>query len=206
MTERLEMPVPSKSRWERLLLSFLTVIVVVFSILSVYDLVTREAIIAPLLWICLVTYTIWEEVKLVGDCTKFAASFAGVFAGKEFIEVISPANNLTEIRFCIQIFGRRLIQWNLSAKRLVSVEWESGQATQMARRDMDDWCVCIWFKDDSRRKSRKPGQSLHIVGPSRSKQETERFGLSLVALLRLAGVDLKRDKEENRFTCLETTA
>ena len=206
MTKHFEMPVPPRSRGEMIWVSVLTLIVVVFSMLSVYDLVTQEAIIAPLLWICFVALIIWQGARTEGDYLKFAISVAAVFVGKEFVEVTSLGDNSPEIRFCIQIFGRRSNQWSLSSEKLVSVEWSSGQATQMAGRDMNDWHVFIWFNDDKGRKSRKPGQWLHVIGQSRSKQETKKFGLAFVDLLRNAGVSLESDKEECRFTRIAAAA
>jgi hypothetical protein len=70
----------------------------------------------------------------------------------------------------------------------------------MAGRDMSDWHVFIWYKDDTGRKSRKPGQWVHVIGPSRSKGETESFGLAFVELLQKAGIILQRDNEGFRFT------
>jgi hypothetical protein len=194
MTTHLNMPIPSRSRGEMIWLSFLTILAVVFSILAVFDLVTQEAIIAPVLWLGFVALVVWQGIEREGDFRKFSFSIMGVFAGTEFIEIAALDDQSPEIRFVIQAFEHRSVQWSVCVDRVVSVEWNSGQATAMAGRDMQDWHLCLWFKEDST-KSRlfKPGQDIYVIGPSRRKQETEVFALAFVDFLRRANLPLTRE-------------
>ncbi len=182
------------------------ILVVSFSILAVFDLVTRDAVLAPVLWLLIVAALVWQGIEEQGSFRQFVVSVMAVFAGREYIE-ISPFNVQSRtITVGTQICALRSIQWSLPFDKVVSVQWNTGQATGMAGRDMNDWHLSLWYKDDStKRKSRKPGQYVHVIGPSRRKEDTEAFGLAFVDFLRRAGLPLIRGEGDARFVRCETS-
>jgi hypothetical protein len=197
----LEMPIPPKSRGEIVWLSILTAVVIFFVFFAVFDLSHREAIIPSVLWLALVTFGIREEIKRTGSFRKFATEVGGALAGREFVEITSPGGQPAEIQFGFELFGRRHIQRAVLLDKVQTVQWRPGQGTAMSGRDMKDWSVALWFTHDhpTERSPWKPGQYVHIVGPSRRREDTEILGLALVDILRSAGVPLARGHQETSF-------
>lgn len=127
----------------------------------------------------------------------FLISLMGDLFGRRYAEW-SPAEAQPNcIRFGFQLFSRRFVQKSIRIDRIESVEWHTGQATDMAGRDMNDWHIWVWFNhggpahtESWRRGRRKPDQDLYGVGPADLKERTEALGLSFVSFLRSAGADL----------------
>lgn len=201
MARHLEMPISPRSRGKSIWLCFLTAFVVFFVILAAFDLLREEALIAPILWLSLVGYGIWECIKYEGGFRKCAINIMGVLAGTEFIEIAHSDNQPTEIWFGFQLFGWRHVQRNVSLEKVQTVEWRPGQATAMRGRDMKDWSVALWIMNDGATETRswKPGQHVHVFGPARRREDAEIIGLAFVNLLRSAGVPLVRGHEETCF-------
>ena len=197
MAPQFQMPIPPRKVSESIWLGFLTTLVVVFVILAVYDLITLEAIIAPILWLTFVAYGVCGEIKKEGGFRQYVFSILGVFIGKEYLEISSLGGPIPEINFGIQIFKWRSTQRCIAFDKIISVRWDAGQATSLAGRDMKDWYVYLRFNDPERAGRRyNPGQSIYVIGPSRRKEDTEAFGLSFIDLLRQAGLPLTLREEK----------
>ena len=191
-----EMPIP-KSRSEVVLQFVITVIVVSSVLLAVVNLCSGVALIASFIWLAFVTTMIRSSCRREGGIRPFLMSLMGDLFGRRFAEWSPDEAPPKCIRFGFQLFGRRFVQQSIRIDRIESVEWHTGQATDMAGRDMNDWHLWVWFSHDdparteARRKwHRKADQDLHGVGPADRKQRTEALGLSLVSFLRSAGADL----------------
>jgi len=190
------MPIP-KSRSEVVIEFVVIGTVVGFALLAVVNLCSGVALIASFIWLTFVTAMIWSSCRREGGVRPFIISMMGDLFGRCFAEW-SPAEEQPKcIRFGFQLFRRRFVQQSIRIDRIESVEWHTGQATDMAKRDMNDWHVWVWFSHDdpsrteARRKwHRKPDQDLYGVGPTDRKERTEALGLSFVSFLRSAGADL----------------
>jgi len=173
-----------------------TVIVFAFVLLAIVNLCSGVALIASSLWLILVTSWSWSACREAGGFYRFLINWLGGLAGRRFIESVPVDAQPRVIRFGFELLGHCFMQKSISLDSIESVEWNTGQATDMADYDRNDWHVWVWFnrnassRDKKQRTPRKADQDLYGVGPSTRKPLTEALGLSLVAFLRDAGADL----------------
>jgi hypothetical protein len=196
MTTLQEMSIP-RSRSETVILWVITVGAIAFSILAVFDLLSQDAFIAPILWLGFVILLIWSSIKYGGGIRSYAINYLGSLVGKPFAEIALPADQAKEVWFGFQFFGHRFVERKVPLEKVESVEWSPGQAK-------GEWIIGLWFKHDDPTKTRsfKPGQDVCIVGPGQKKEETEALGISFVNFLRSAGVPMVRDeKNDSCFVC-----
>ena len=205
-----EMTIP-KSGAEVTFHFVITLIVVVFVVLAIVDIFIGIALIPSCIWIALVTMIIWSEGRKQGGFRRFLTNRLGDLFGRHFAEI--PAQDLQsrEIRFGYELLGHRFLNQTINIDRIETVEWKTGQATDMAGRDMNDWHVCLWYDHCDPAKSekqhkwyRKPDQDLYVVGPSTQKNEIEALGMELVAFLRAAGAALVQSEKSNCFVRTNT--
>jgi len=189
----LKMTIP-RSRGMTIFLTTITVIAVLSSLLAMFNLFNRIAIIASSIWLIFITIMIWTACKKAGSLRNFLINRLGDMAGRQFVESTPQDAQPIEIRFGYQLFGHRFIQRTIALDKIESVEWCPGQATGMTGRDMKDWSVYLWFDHDdpTKRKkwSRKPDQDIYVVGPSKRWEDTDAFGRSFVGFLCAAGAVL----------------
>jgi hypothetical protein len=186
-----------KSRSEVVVQFVISVIVVFFALLAVVNLCSGVALIASFIWLAFVATIIWSSSRRQGGIRPFLISLMGDLVGRRFAEWNPAEAQPKWIRFGFQLLSHRFVQKSIRIDRIESVEWHTGQATDMAGRDMNDWHIWVWFSQDdlarteARRKwHRKPDQDLYGVGPADRKERTEALGLSFVSFLRSAGADL----------------
>lgn len=199
---RREMAIP-RSRSDDIFCRTLTLIVIVFFILAIVNICSGMALIASCLWIALVMMNVWITYRDQGGLRKSLICFIGDRAGKRFVE-FDPADAPPQsLRFGFQLFGHRFIQKFILLNSIKKVDWNTGQATDMVGRDMNDWQAWIWFTKNEFATGKKQRSSwksdLYGIGPSGCKAETEALGLSFVAFLRDAGVDLIADATTTCF-------
>lgn len=185
-----------KSRAEAAARPVVTVLVFCFTLGGVINLFRGDAIIASSLWLAVVAFGYWIMCKDEG-IRSYLIDYLGDVAGRHFVESTPESVRPAELHFGFEFLGRRFIQWRVALDKIESVEWKTGQATDMAGRDMHDWHVVLWFDhgDPNKKKSR----NLRIVGPARRKMKTESLGLVFVDFLRNAGAPLERCGAEGRF-------
>jgi hypothetical protein len=179
---------------------FVVVVVVSFALLAVVNLYHGVALFASVIWLAFVVSIIWSGCRREGGMRPFVISLIGDLFGRRFVGWNPAEAQPGCIRFGFQLFSRRFVQQSIRIDRIQSVEWCTGQATGLAKRDMNDWCVLLWFSHDdpARAKARQkwhrnPDQDLYGIGPTDRKERTEALGLSFVSFLRSAGVDLIQD-------------
>jgi hypothetical protein len=180
----------------------LTTIVVVFSILALFNLANGLSVIFSLLWLFVVALGVWNSSKDEG-LRQFLIAWIGDLAGRKFVEITSSEVESSELRFGVQFLGKRFVQKCLKLGKVESVDWSPGQATGMAGRDMKDWHVCVWTDQDDPAKrsswSRKPNQEPYVFGPSRAKEKTEILAREFIDFLQDRGVRLIPGKSENCY-------
>lgn len=162
----------------------------------------RIAMLASVLWLLFVGAILALGAKEEG-ASKLLVKFMGLFAKRHFVESGTSEGGDRAVRFGYRFFGRRFCYLQIAVKRIESVVWNTGQASDLAKRDMNDWQVVVWFdhEDSAKREewSRKPDQDLYIVGPSGKREDTAALGLELIAFLNRAGATLLRVADENKF-------
>lgn len=193
MTDVQEMTIPvshGERRWE---LS-ISMIVVVFVALAIWNLSQGTAIVASCLWLAIVGVGVWTACADAKGIRNFTADRLATLSRRRFARVAGH-----EIEFTARLFGMHILQKRIDCERIRSVEWSPGQATSLAGRDMNDWSVCLWYDHqdklatEKRRKwSKRPEQDVYTVGPSRRRDDTAAFGNQFVGFLRRAGVALSQ--------------
>jgi hypothetical protein len=137
----------------------------------------------------------------------FLVGCLGNFAQGWFVDVTSPEGQLAEIRHGFRLFGRRFIKQRIALDKVKFVDWSMGQASAKSGRDLDDWHISLWFDHDDLTRSTKgrkkgyshPDQELLTMNLNSNKEYAEKFALTLVGLLRNAGLPLTRVEGEARF-------
>jgi len=194
----------SESEVAFLLVIYLTV--VIFMVLAIVNIFLRVALIPSCIWIALVNMIIWSKSRKQGGLLRFLANCLGDIFGRHFAEIPTRDLQWPEIRFGYELFGHRFFNQTIRIDRIEMVAWRTGQATDMAGQDMNDWHVFLWYdhceqaKSEKRQKLyRKPDQDLYIVGPSTKKNKTEALGMELVAFLQSVGATLVQSEMNNCF-------
>ena len=187
----LELPVPKLKR-AAIGAAMLTAFILFFVLLAIYNLYSWTAIIPSTIWLLLVGFVLGGFIKTDG-WEKFATDILGAFSRKEFIRTIRWENSKTDFQYGFRMFGLRFLYFSIAVERIESIKWNTGQASHMAGRELDDWHVVVWYDHDDPAKSqkqhmlKKPDQDLYIIGMSGAKAETAALGNSLLDLLREAG-------------------
>ena len=165
-------------------------IVIAFVIIAVWNLYNHTALITSGLWLVIVFVNVWTSCVYDVGMRHFIVNCLAVLSCDRYVKI---AGN--KICFSFRWFGLNFEQRHIALDKIVSVEWNAGQATCLARRDMADWSVCLWYDHDDPSKavkrkdrSRKPNQDIYIIGPARRKDITEAFGRKIVQFLGNAGV------------------
>ncbi|MBN2589399.1 MAG: hypothetical protein JXA96_06030 [Sedimentisphaerales bacterium] len=205
MTSSNEITIP-KSRTEVTFQFLITLIVVVFVAIAILDIILGVALVVSVVWLVLITMLIWSKNRQQGNLYRFLMNYLGNMFGRHFAEMPAQNSSHNEVHFGYELFGRRFLKQIIRIDRIESVEWYTGQATDMAGRDMNDWNVCLWYNHNDPVKSeknskwhRKPDQDVYIVGPSVNKEKVEALGTLLIAFLRDAGISLVQSEESNCF-------
>ena len=181
-----------------------------FAALSVINISRWEGLIGSSLYLLLMAVLIHGLCREAG-VARFLIDLVGAFAPRHLMWFVLDAGCSGEVCFGYSAFGRLFCFLALPVDRIESVEWTTGQATSIAGRDMNDWHVIVWYdhrdpaRSERQRLYPKPDQELYIVGPSRRKDLTTNFGLSVVALLRQAGASLEQSDDECLFVRQKTS-
>ena len=183
----------------------LALIAFVFVLLALYNVFTGVALVASSLWLAFVTLQIWWTYQEDGGFRQFLINRLGGLSGQQIVEVDLANVQPRSLHFGFELHGRCFIQRTIPLDGVQSVKWSTGQATDLAGRDMNDWHVWLRFnrdepaKTEKRRTPRKRDLDLYGIGSPAHKDKTEALGLSVVAFLRDAGIDLIPRKNLTRY-------
>lgn len=202
-----ELPVPKTKRaviGAMVGIVILTTFIILSVILAIYNLCNWTAIIPSTIWLLLVGFMAGGFIKTEG-CKKITTDILGAFSWNEFIRTVRCENGNRELQYGFQIFGRRFSYFTVAVEKIETVNWNTGQASSMAGRDMNDWHVVVWYDHDDPVKSqkkhmlKKPNQDLYIIGMSGAKAETAALGLSILDLLRKIGATFTQGENDCTF-------
>ena len=185
---------------------FLSVFILFSVLLAIYNLCTWTAIIPSMIWLLLVGLIAGNLIKSK-ERKQFAIDVLGSFSRKEFIRAIATENGETTFQYGFKMFGKWFLYFAVAVRKIEAIEWNTGQASHFAGKDMDDWHVVVWYDHDDPAKSqqarsyksKKPDQELFIVGMSGKKETTGAFGHALLGLLRDAGADFSQGENGCSF-------
>lgn len=194
---------------------FLVLFVGFFVALAVYHIANFSethivGVVAAVLWLAFVILASWAAIHSAGGMRVSAIATLGEFSSRPFVEV-SRDGDRTVIAFGYELFRRRFYYLRVERERIVSVEMNTGQATALAGRDMNDWSVILWYRDPTCTPPRKHVEGVrddevHIVGPAQAKAITAEFFAAFVAFLRAAGVELHSTAKGNEFRAVRQGA
>ena len=182
----------------------LTTFILFFIFMAIYNLFNWMAIIPSVIWLLLVGWVLIGFSK-EKSCKQFATEILGAFSLKQFVQTICRENGRNEIQFGYQMFGRRFLYLTIPVDKIDHVNWSTGQATDMAKRDMNDWSVAVWYdhcdpiKSQMKAKWRYPDQDIYIVGPLGRKQDITDFGHAFLDFLCKSGASLAQGNNECTF-------
>jgi hypothetical protein len=160
--------------------------------------------IPSVLWFGILFLLIWPSF-LVRGLRGAVLEFLSEFSASHFADVTTEGDGEKSVRFGFTMLGHRFYCQKIAIRRIETVEWKPGRATDMAGQDMNDWHVSLWFDHDDRDRSerwkhaRKPDQDIYIVGPSRRKELTAAFGRELLSFLKHAGAVLEQGDNDHTF-------
>jgi hypothetical protein len=201
---RTQLTIP-KPKWAVVVLFVTTLSILFFVAVAVNNLLNRIAFFPSLIWLTLVTAVFVDNWRSQ-DTRRFLTNILGAFSLKHFAEIADSKENSRFLRFGFSALWCRHFYQAIPINKIESIEWHSGQATNLAGRDMNDWHVILWFDHGDPAKSekqkklyRKPDQDIYIIGPSRAKELTAAFGWEVLAFLEAAGVRLIQGKDDCTF-------
>lgn len=175
---------------------FVCVPLVVASVaMAASNLIHREALIASTLLLLLVGGMFWLALS-EGGARKLWINTLGGCSFRQFAEVERDDGGGFSVNFGYVLFGTSFYELRIPAGDVWWVNWQTGQATALAGRDMDDWQVMIWYRDD---KAFHRGRSLHTIGHHAARKPTEAFGRRFVDFLQAGGIDFLWDEKESVY-------
>ena len=184
----------------------ITLMIAIFVVIAILDIILGVAFIASCIWLILIIILVCSQSQKQGNFHRFLLNCLGNIFGRQFAEISSQNSPQNEINFGYVLLGRRFVNQSIRIDRIESVEWSTGQATDLAGRDMNDWQVLLWYdhfdtaKSEKQRKwHRKPNQDIYAVGPSTHKDKIEAFGMEFVTFLQDAGAHLVQTERSNCF-------
>jgi hypothetical protein len=204
---RLELPAPGGGCGVVALACFLSF----FTGLAVYHLATIShplpigavGVVAAVLWLALMAVGFGSTLFVLGPWGSLVACL-GEFSRRHFVETARDGDRI-RIGFGFELFGRTFCYLRIERGQVASVVMDTGQATALAGRDMNDWSVVLWYRHPRRHLRRRPlpnfrdGEEVYIVGPCGPKQQTAQSFAAFVEFLRAAGVELRPGEKEYEF-------
>lgn len=188
-----------------------TVLLTVFLLssiyLAIYDLLHVQGIIPSLVWLSLIGLIFFATFR--GERGKnVGVKFLGAFSRKEFVQIVNNEGRQNEFQFGYQAFGHQFLYFVVAADRIAQIDWDTGQISDRAGRDMNDWHIALWYEHGDPEKSkwkkqyrlRHPDWDVHCFGPTGPKQKISAFGGDLVDFLRSSGISLVQGASDHIFT------
>jgi hypothetical protein len=187
------------------LVSGIVTVVAVVSALSVASLIRFDrmpvvTIVCASVWLGLVICHLVAGVREEKGTRQFLVNRLGSFSRDQFVDVSERDGSELVLGFGFRLFGRRFYYGGIPFMNITSVEWNPGQATDLAGEDMHDWTVAVWYVPEPPAQPRfagrpRPDEDLRILGSSGPRSSTESFGLALVDLLAQAGLSVREHSD-----------
>ena len=176
-------------------------VVVFFVALALSNLVNYEsvplfAIIGSVLWLLIVAASVKVNILDERGFHEFFLDRLANLAARRFVEFIPLHGDDLRVRFGFTLLGRDFNHLQIPRAKLASVGWYSGQATDLAGHDMNDWHVDVCY---NREGFAYREEEVHVAGPSGPKHEADALVGSLVDFFRTAGIELHPTKNECEF-------
>jgi hypothetical protein len=182
VTGHAELLVP-KSRIEPLAAVIGSIVIGVFLTLAVRNIRHGEAVLPSLLWILLLALAAGTAIRKSG-VRGFLVGIVSAFSGTQVLQVRPSADEPASLGIGFRLCRHTVIERQIPIRDIASIHWSTGQASDLARHDVNDWTVRVWYwhRDHERefteqkRGLRRAGQAVLIIGPPRVRHVTEALG------------------------------
>lgn len=201
-----EITLPTQ-RWGALLCLSLLVAAAACSVFALSNLASGIAPCASLFWLILVVCWLVGAALLArqqGGVLQVLLEFAADACCHRAVAWVPTEDERPFLQLVVRIAGWRCVVRRIEIAKIHSVRWSAGQASGRAKRDMNDWGVCIWFLPGAMHptnptRRRRAELDLVYLGTSGGREQAAALGQSSVDLLREAGLDLAARSDANCF-------
>lgn len=162
--------------------------------------------VASCLWLILVFAVCRNSCHEDGGLSQYFINRLGEFGAARFLTVERTEIGESEACFGYWLHGKRYYFFKVPLSEIVSLNWNTGQATSLAGRDMNDWHTCIWHltnRDTMASKitvrDRGRREDFYLFGPQGTKETVEPFACRTVKFLSDSGAVLRATAKEHEF-------
>ncbi|MBI1321811.1 hypothetical protein GC170_01290 [bacterium] len=194
-TRDFPLPLPGGEGFGVIGISFLlATFLLAVSNLTIFEPAGRLPKISSALWISMLMFMLVMDIHIAGGIAFWAKCQVARFAKVHWVRIVRNDPWPSTISIGFELFGRDFDRFRIALPDITKIDWTSGQATELAGRDMNDWHVALWY-----RKKRRSGNAIRsadepcdlvLIGPQGTKEETAELGERLVRFLVESGVDL----------------
>lgn len=163
-------------------------------------------IVASCLWLILVFAAFLNECHEDGGLSQYLINRLGEFGAARFLTVERTENGEPEACFGYCLHRKRYYFLKVPLSEIVSLNWNTGQATSLAGRDTNDWHTCLWHLTNrdtmvSKMTVRDRGrrEDVYIFGPWGTKETVGPFAHRTVKFLSDFGAVLQATAKEHEF-------
>lgn len=164
--------------------------------------IPTSASIASVLWLVIVSWIVISNLRDEGGIRQYVVNRLGAYSQHHFIRA-TPHDAANTISIGYVLFHRPLNFLTIGTTAISSISWDSGQATAMSGRDMNDWHVALWYRHIEGPQRRPfPGlrdEEIFIIGRSGARSTKEIVGKQLVEFLLSVGLELMPGRSEREF-------
>ncbi len=180
-------------------------VAVAISNLDDYETAPLYAIIFSVLWLLIVGTAFTVSIGDSGGLRSFITILLAGISAQQFVEIVPQQGDDLMVRCGHTLLGHDFNPIPIRRAELTSVEWRSGQTTQLAGgHDMNDWDVFVWYDRKGAKRwtsassfREEAGVVFQIEAP---KHEADALAGSLVDFFRSAGIELHPVKDKSEFT------
>jgi len=157
---------------------------------------------ASVLWLLGEAFLIVMGIQEDGGLRRHLVNRLGVLTSSQPIVRVTPGPD-ARITFGYRLCGRFRHARTIPVSKLTSIDWNTGQATSLAGRDMNDWHIAVWYHPPrlhakTPTRDRSNGE-VYLVGPIGPRAEIEPLARDLVSFLQDVGVPLVPGRNSCEF-------
>jgi len=194
----------AKARGELVAAVVGTAIIVSSVTLAIRNVIRHVAVLPSVVWIVLVTLVALSNIKASG-MRRFYLAILSAFSRYQLLRVSTYPQQSTTLEFGFKLWNLDFVELRISGDDVVSVCSNTGQATDMADHDVNDWSVFLWYRHRDPQKEMKeresgrkrPGQSVLVIGPARAKRIAEALGNRVLDFLNASGLSACDERSES---------
>jgi len=163
--------------------------------LAIRNVIHDEAVLPSVVWIVLVALVALSNIRASG-MRGFSLGILSAFSRYRLLRVSTQPQQSRALEVGFKLWNLHFVEQKISGDDVVCVRWSTGQGTDLAGHDVNDWSVFLWYRHrDSQKEAKesesgrkRPGQSVIVIGPARAKRITEALGNRVLEFLSASGI------------------